>query len=127
MLVVTGELTLTDNHCNVTTYSQGQGFATGLDTHLAVAGPDGADFYSLYFLTRRTTTDLQTPPESGSPPPTAPGKTSPHKRLSKLEQQARFHNPRSLCVSSARAHPERPDVSGGNEASLCQEGLRVGV
>jgi len=37
VLVVTGELTLTDNHCDVTTYSQGQGFATGLDTHLAVA------------------------------------------------------------------------------------------
>jgi quercetin dioxygenase-like cupin family protein len=69
VLVVTGEFTLTDSHCNVTTYSQGQGFATGLDTHLAVAGPDGADFYSLYFLPADAT-DLRTPPagESGSPP-----------------------------------------------------------
>ena len=50
VLVVGGSLTLTDRHCHVTTYTDGQGFATGLTTHLAVAGPAGADFYSLYFL-----------------------------------------------------------------------------
>jgi hypothetical protein len=50
VLVVGGSLTLTDQHCNVTTYTDGQGFSTGLDLHQAVAGPDGADFYSLYFL-----------------------------------------------------------------------------
>jgi quercetin dioxygenase-like cupin family protein len=50
VLVVGGSLTLTDEHCNVTTYTDGQGFATGLKAHLAVAGPQGADFYSLYFL-----------------------------------------------------------------------------
>jgi len=50
VLVVGGSLTLTDQHCHVTTYTDGQGFATGLTTHLAVAGPAGADFYSLYFL-----------------------------------------------------------------------------
>jgi len=50
VLVVGGSLTLTDEHCNVTTYTDGQGFATGIDVHQAVAGPNGADFYSLYFL-----------------------------------------------------------------------------
>lgn len=50
VLVVSGSLILTDQHCNVTTYTDGQGFATGMKTHLAVAGPGGADFYSLYFL-----------------------------------------------------------------------------
>ncbi len=50
VLVVGGSLTLTDEHCNVTVYTDGQGFATGLKTHLAVAGPQGADFYTLYFL-----------------------------------------------------------------------------
>jgi hypothetical protein len=49
VLVVGGSLTLTDQHCHVTTYFDGQGFATGLTTHLAVAGPAGADFYSLYY------------------------------------------------------------------------------
>ena len=50
VLVVSGSLILTDQHCNVTMYTDGQGFATGAKTHLAVAGPDGADFYSLYLL-----------------------------------------------------------------------------
>jgi len=69
VLVVAGELTLTDNHCRVTTYTDGHGFATGLDKHLAVAGPDGADFYSLYFLPADAA-DLRTPPagESAAPP-----------------------------------------------------------
>ena len=69
VLVVSGELTLTDNHCNVTTYTDGQGFATGLDTHQAVAGADGADFYSLYFLPADATV-LRTPGagESATPP-----------------------------------------------------------
>ncbi len=49
-LVNTGSFTLTDEHCRVTTYGPGQGFATGLDVHEAVAGPDGADFYAFYFL-----------------------------------------------------------------------------
>jgi quercetin dioxygenase-like cupin family protein len=69
VLVVGGELTLTDNHCNVTTYTDGQGFATGLAEHLAVAGPEGADFYSLYFLPADASV-LRTPPagESATPP-----------------------------------------------------------
>lgn len=50
VLLVGGSMTLTDEHCHVTTYHDGEGFATGLTNHLAVAGPDGADFYSLYFL-----------------------------------------------------------------------------
>ena len=50
VLVVGGSLTLTDQHCNATTYGDGEAFATGLDVHLAVAGSSGADFYSLYFL-----------------------------------------------------------------------------
>ena len=52
VLVVGGSLTLTDEHCSVTTYGDGQGFATGLNTHRAVAGASGADFYSLNFLPR---------------------------------------------------------------------------
>jgi quercetin dioxygenase-like cupin family protein len=68
VLVVSGELTLTDDHCNVTTYTDGQGFATGLAEHLAVAGPDGADFYSLYFLPADATV-LRTPPAGQSAPP----------------------------------------------------------
>jgi quercetin dioxygenase-like cupin family protein len=50
VLMVHGSLILTDEHCNVTTYADGSGFATGLKNHLAVAGPDGADFYTLYLL-----------------------------------------------------------------------------
>src|SRR5436190_3843837 len=69
VLVVGGGLTLTDNPCNVTTYTDGQGFATGLDEHLAVAGPQGADFYSLYFLAADATV-LRTPdPGQSAPPP----------------------------------------------------------
>ncbi len=50
VLVVGGSLTITDEHCNSTTYTDGQGFATGLDVHMGVAGPNGADTYSLFFL-----------------------------------------------------------------------------
>ena len=50
VLVVSGSVTLTDQHCHVTTYTDGQGFATGLTTHLAVAGPEGSDVYSFYIL-----------------------------------------------------------------------------
>jgi len=50
VFMVGGSLILTDEHCNVTTYADGQGFATGLKRHLAVAGADGADFYALYLL-----------------------------------------------------------------------------
>jgi quercetin dioxygenase-like cupin family protein len=69
VLVVSGELTLTDNHCKVTTYTDGQGFATGLDVHQAVAGAEGADFYSLYFLPADAV-DLRTPAAglSAAPP-----------------------------------------------------------
>ncbi len=38
VLVVGGNLTLTDEHCNVTTYEDGEAFASGLDVHMAVAG-----------------------------------------------------------------------------------------
>lgn len=50
VLVALGTFTLIDEHCNETNYTAGQGFATGLDVHEAIAGPAGADFYSLYFL-----------------------------------------------------------------------------
>jgi quercetin dioxygenase-like cupin family protein len=50
VVVVRGGFTLTDEHCNVTTYGAGEGFATGTDVHQAVAGSNGADFYSLFFL-----------------------------------------------------------------------------
>jgi quercetin dioxygenase-like cupin family protein len=50
VLMVGGSLTITDEHCNSTTYTDGQGFATGLDVHEGVAGPNGADTYSLFFL-----------------------------------------------------------------------------
>ena len=52
VLLVGGSLALTDEHCNVTTYGDGEGFATGIDVHEAIAGPNGADFYGLYFLPR---------------------------------------------------------------------------
>ena len=69
VLVVGGSLTLTDEHCNVTTYTDGQGFATGLKVHLAVAGAEGGEFYALYFLPADATV-LRTPPagESAEPP-----------------------------------------------------------
>jgi quercetin dioxygenase-like cupin family protein len=50
VLVVGGAFTLIDEHCNETNYTAGQGFATGLDVHEAIAGSAGADFYSFYFL-----------------------------------------------------------------------------
>ena len=50
VMIVTGSFTLIDEHCNETQYGPGQGFATGMDVHEAIAGPEGADFYSLYFL-----------------------------------------------------------------------------
>ena len=69
VLVVGGNLTLTDEHCRSTTYDDGQGFATGVQNHLAVAGPHGAEFYSLYVLPG-TVDVLRTPPagESAAPP-----------------------------------------------------------
>ena len=50
VMIVTGSFTLLDEHCIETQYAAGQGFATGLNVHEAIAGPEGADFYSLYFL-----------------------------------------------------------------------------
>lgn len=49
-MIVTGSLTLIDQHCYETNYGPGQGLVTGLDVHEAIAGSEGADFYSLYFL-----------------------------------------------------------------------------
>jgi quercetin dioxygenase-like cupin family protein len=49
-LIVGGSVTLTDERCRVTEYSEGEGFATGLKKHVMVAGPNGADFYAFYFL-----------------------------------------------------------------------------
>ena len=68
VIVVGGEFTLTDNHCKSTTYTDGQGFATGLEKHLAVAGPDGAELYSMFILPGDAT-DLRTPPAGQSAPP----------------------------------------------------------
>jgi len=52
VLVVSGGLTLTDEHCNSTHYGPGEGFSTGLNVHQAVAdnNPEGTDFYSLNLL-----------------------------------------------------------------------------
>jgi quercetin dioxygenase-like cupin family protein len=73
VLMVGGSLTLTDEHCNVTTYTDGMGFATGLKNHLAVAGSEGADFYTLYLLPGDTDV-LREPPAgvSAAPPNCAP-------------------------------------------------------
>ncbi len=68
VLLVGGSMTLTDEHCNVTTYTDGQGFATGMDVHQAVAGAQGTDFYSLYFLPADATV-LRTPPAGVSADP----------------------------------------------------------
>jgi quercetin dioxygenase-like cupin family protein len=72
VLVVGGSLTITDDHCNSTTYTDGQGFATGLNVHMGVAGPQGADTYSLYFLPADATA-IRTPAPgiSATPPPCA--------------------------------------------------------
>jgi quercetin dioxygenase-like cupin family protein len=72
VLVVGGSLTITDNHCQATTYGDGQGFATGLDVHMGVAGASGADTYSLYFLPAGSDA-LRTPAPgiSADPPPCA--------------------------------------------------------
>jgi quercetin dioxygenase-like cupin family protein len=45
-----GSATLTDEHCRVMNFGTGQSFATGLDVHQLVAGPDGADTYTFYLL-----------------------------------------------------------------------------
>ena len=50
VFVVAGSFTLIDEHCIETQYGPGQGFATGLDVHEAIAGPEGADYYSVYFI-----------------------------------------------------------------------------
>lgn len=72
VLVVGGSLTITDNHCKSTTYTDGQGFVTGLNVHMGVAGPNGADTYSLFFLPADADV-LRTPPAgiSADPPPCA--------------------------------------------------------
>jgi quercetin dioxygenase-like cupin family protein len=49
VLIMSGTSTLIDEHCNETTYGPGQGFATGLNVHEAIAGPEGVDAY-LFFL-----------------------------------------------------------------------------
>src|SRR5690348_11546833 len=46
VFVVAGSFTLIDEHWNKTQYGPAQGFATGLDAHEAIAGPQGADYYS---------------------------------------------------------------------------------
>jgi quercetin dioxygenase-like cupin family protein len=50
VMMAQGLLTVIDEHCIETQYRPGQGLATGLDVHEGIAGPEGADFYSLYFL-----------------------------------------------------------------------------
>jgi quercetin dioxygenase-like cupin family protein len=50
VLVVGGSFTLIDEHCIETQYGIGQGFATGLEPHEAIAGPEGADYYGFYLL-----------------------------------------------------------------------------
>jgi len=51
VIVLSGELVLTDGSCHTTSYPAGTAFATGLGVHEAVAvGP--TEFYSIYFLPR---------------------------------------------------------------------------
>lgn len=50
VLVGAGSGTLMDEHCQVTTYGVGQAFATGLEVHEVIAGPEGIDVYTFYFL-----------------------------------------------------------------------------
>jgi quercetin dioxygenase-like cupin family protein len=59
VFVASGSFTLIDEHCIETRYGPGQGFATGLDTHEAIAGSEGADYYGVYFLPADAT-DLRT-------------------------------------------------------------------
>src|ERR1043166_3807064 len=64
VMVVAGSFTLIDEHCVETQYGPGQGFATGLETHEAIAGSEGADYYSVYFLPAHATdlgTDARAP------------------------------------------------------------------
>ncbi|HEY6057528.1 MAG TPA: hypothetical protein VIV06_05810 [Candidatus Limnocylindrales bacterium] len=49
VLVVSGGFRLLDDKCHETVYAAGEGFATGLRVHEAIA-VDDTDFYSLYFL-----------------------------------------------------------------------------
>jgi quercetin dioxygenase-like cupin family protein len=74
VLLVGGSMTLTDEHCRVTTYQDGQGFATGLNNHLAVAGPDGADFYTFYFLPADEDVLRDPPAGISAEPPKCPTK-----------------------------------------------------
>jgi quercetin dioxygenase-like cupin family protein len=50
VLVVGGSVQIIDEHCDVTNYSVGQSFATGLDVHQAVAGLQGTDVYTFDLL-----------------------------------------------------------------------------
>jgi hypothetical protein len=61
VVVVGGQLTLENDKCETSVYTDGMGFATGLEEHRAWAGPNGADFYSIYFLPADAT-GLRTPP-----------------------------------------------------------------
>lgn len=69
VFVVGGSITLTDEHCNVTTYTDGQGFVTGLNLHTVTAGPNGADTYQVNFLPADAT-ETRDPPlgQSATPP-----------------------------------------------------------
>jgi quercetin dioxygenase-like cupin family protein len=69
VLVVGGSLSLTDEHCNTNTYTDGQGFATGLDVHQAVAGPNGADTYQVYMLPADATSTRTEPAGTFADPP----------------------------------------------------------
>jgi quercetin dioxygenase-like cupin family protein len=50
VLMINGSLTVVDDRCMETQYGPGQGLASGLEVHEAIAGPEGAELYSLYFL-----------------------------------------------------------------------------
>jgi quercetin dioxygenase-like cupin family protein len=67
VIIAAGSATLIDEHCNVTTYGTGQGFATGLRVHNFSAGPDGVDGYAFYFLPA----DAEVLRTDANPPPCA--------------------------------------------------------
>ncbi len=50
VIFAAGSGTLTDEHCRATNFGPNHAFATGLDVHQLVAGPEGADTYTFYLL-----------------------------------------------------------------------------
>jgi quercetin dioxygenase-like cupin family protein len=113
VLVVGGSITLTDEHCNVTTYVDGQGFATGLKVHLAVAGPQGGDFYALYFLPADATV-LRTPPAGESATPPVCAGHGNDAAVNRGNSEAAKGAQASSATSTSQANPGKSDSAPGH-------------